>query len=259
VTPGNYTGRNSNYYSHVLYKSLNTPNALVYIGVEPFHYPLLGQDFNDATLDHYRRVDVSFNFITCKADEYILLVIFAKPFEVTLWIALIAVLILVTVILKIVFLKLGIPDESVTCTYKTMLEQNVQASTQLSKDNSIKYMLSSLLFGCLVLINSYRGMMTSDLSAPPAKTQLKTIQEVVAQNFSIIITIHGANQKSRNNSYDHKTDDAKFYNSMDSLNSFVSLVIQGRERQFKNLTKIDYHKNFQKVYHGIPNQRDLHV
>ena len=131
---------------------------------------------------------VSYNFITCHpAEAYISLNIFARPFSALLWLGIVTTLISVSICLKIGIRLLRLHDEVALLAYTFLLEQGVTFSITVYSNFKFRLLLGSTLFCCIVWINSYRGVVTSDMTTPLPKSRITTIQEAVEREFQIII------------------------------------------------------------------------
>jgi hypothetical protein len=152
----------------------------------PFRYL---QDHGDCNLDAYTFFgrEISYNFITCHpAEKYISFYIYTRPFGALLWLGIFTTLLSVSIWLKVGIRLLSLRDEVVLMAYKFLLEQGVWFSTKMRQNFKFRLVLGSTLLCCLVLTNSYRGILTSDMVERGLKIIIRTVK-----NYDARADLHG--------------------------------------------------------------------
>jgi len=69
---------------------------------------------------------------------------------------------------------------------KLLLEQSAVLRLKLLRSSWFRIIFGTMILSCLVLTNSHRGKVASDLSKPIPAAQIVTIKEAVEQEFSIL-------------------------------------------------------------------------
>ena len=176
------------------------------IQVAPRAYPT--KSFNQALNRAIREQDgykfyiaeVSHNFMTCDGNtEYMGFSFYTKPFQDTLWITILVVFTVLTLLLRFIFLRFKIKDNSALFFVRILIEQDMCLSNKLMQlGNSFKILIIIFLLVGIVLTNGYKGIVTSNLTAPLPSTKMEKILNAALGGYSILIPF-----PERVNRYEH--------------------------------------------------------
>jgi len=128
-----------------------------------------------------------FNFITCdgrtqQGNSYS---IFLTSFDPGLRISLLVFAIIFVCIVYYIVWKLGSSDSPWLVIYPILLEISPQLSPKLSSNISFLLVLIPTTFTGILIANGYKGVLTTDLTAPLPWKRLETFNDVLKANFSI--------------------------------------------------------------------------
>jgi hypothetical protein len=134
--------------------------------------------------------------LTCDGkEEYLSFRAYASPFAPSLWAGLILTLLLLSFIHK-AFLHVKMRGGRGTgagvdlLVPSIFLEQPPQFLKALLNYKSFNVLLISLLFSALVITNSYKSIVTTDLTAPFVSTRVNTFEEAVKRGYKILPPVH---------------------------------------------------------------------
>jgi hypothetical protein len=129
----------------------------------------------------------SYNFLTCDGTEnYLSFAAYASPFLWELWvgIAIFSMMILVFLIAFLHFKRIRV--SFMLLIPSVLLEQPPEFSSQLLKYRSFKCLLIPLLLSSLVLTNSYKSVVTTDLTAQFSTRRVETFDDVIRLAYKIL-------------------------------------------------------------------------
>jgi hypothetical protein len=146
----------------------------------------------DSHLQSYHIVyERAYKFLTCDGrEEYLSFQAYASSYapSPSLWAGFIITAILLHLILQaFVYVKGTQARVSVLLLVPSIfLEQPPQFPNQLLSYKSFNVFLVSLLFSALILRNSYKSIVTTDLTAPFPSTEVDTFEEAVKRGYKIL-------------------------------------------------------------------------
>jgi len=144
---------------------------------------------NEETFVFYTK-DISYNFLTC-ADGVIdtSYNAFIQPFDMVVWISIVVTFIVLGVFLDRVHNSISF---SITVVWLLMilLQQSISITRKLNYSSCFKIIATAFLCSSLVLINSYRGKITTELTKPKPKPHLEFIQEVFDLGAKIVLPVN---------------------------------------------------------------------
>jgi len=140
----------------------------------------------------YPRKKMSFNFITCAGShEYITFAGFVQPYSPNLWAVAVICFAFLSIGLRGIFKRQDLEDAAAFFVAKVLLEQDLSLTSKLKHMGGFKWLLASTLFGGIVLTNSYRGQVTTNMMAPMPRSQLETVSEVLEKGLKILLPMKG--------------------------------------------------------------------
>jgi len=115
--------------------------------------------------------------------------VFTQPFERAVWISCLVFLATTCILVKIWFRLKKVGDCAWLYLPTILFEQDLKFPKELTPMGVFGSFSLILIFGCSQLTNDYRGMVTTDLTAPlPART-IETIDEALGLGFKILVKI----------------------------------------------------------------------
>jgi hypothetical protein len=129
----------------------------------------------------------TYNFITCDgAQDYLSFNAYASPFLGSLWAG-----IVITSLITLLFLIAFVQYKHITASIMLLIpsvffEQPPQFSARLLKHRSFKFLLISLLLAVTVLTNSYKSVVTTDLTAPFSTKRLEYLDGAMTLGYKIL-------------------------------------------------------------------------
>jgi hypothetical protein len=129
----------------------------------------------------------AFNFLTCDgADDYLSFEAYTSPIHRNLWTGILIIsLMILLYLLALVHLK-RIPAAVMLFLPSIFLEQPPQFSIQLLKYRSFKCLLIPLLLAATVLTNSYKSVVTTDLTAPFSSVRVESFEKASILAYKIL-------------------------------------------------------------------------
>ncbi|OXA59720.1 hypothetical protein Fcan01_04674 [Folsomia candida] len=148
------------------------------------------------SLNYIYWTESSLSFVTCSTSEGRLVFnAYLSPFSFTTWTSIIitwCVLCLsLTIILydpenEISVTKMNIISDSAWTTFATLLEIGVGLCHFMKKSGIYMTLWLLWVLLCIVLSNSYKGIVTNDVIAPLSRTPIKLIDTLIARKHDII-------------------------------------------------------------------------
>jgi len=162
--------------------------------------PAIGAYVNDAgkastaSYQFYSKIQ-HHNFISCSGwKKKIGMTALLAPFEENLWIIGASALVLTSILFKTVLVRLGLPDSVLFFIPMLLFEQGLSWSKKLEGSVAFKSFMGMILLSGLVLTNSYRGIVTSNLAAPIPAHGIATVEEAMDADYRILIPELDANK-----------------------------------------------------------------
>ncbi|OXA58956.1 Glutamate receptor ionotropic, delta-2 [Folsomia candida] len=128
-----------------------------------------------------------YQFLTCYSETRINFKFYITPFEPSVWLCLaFSVCVVITFLFSYVkFITRNTFFSSWLSVVGTMFEESSQILRQLIRHDFIRWMLTGWTLGCLILINSYTGLMISELNSPFSQSKVEKFQDLVCENDKI--------------------------------------------------------------------------
>jgi hypothetical protein len=154
--------------------------VVLYVGFEAAREAYTAFPINEIVYEE------AYNFLTCDgAEDYLSFEAYASPFLWNLW-AGIVIISLITLVFLIAFVHYkNISASIILLIPSVFFEQPPQFSTRLLEHRSFKYLLIFLLLATTVLTNSYKSIVTTDLTAPFSSKRVETFDEAMRLDYKI--------------------------------------------------------------------------
>ncbi|CAL8136920.1 unnamed protein product [Orchesella dallaii] len=130
-----------------------------------------------------------YNFITCYSTDRLKFSYYFEPFQIELWIALLVYLPILSVLthLLLVIKKCNKSDfNAYFFAYSSMIEYCYYVPDYLFRMHSVRIVLGLWLLISCIFTNAYKGLAITGVTAPPEKTSVKTMAELVDDNFDVM-------------------------------------------------------------------------
>ncbi|CAL8146283.1 unnamed protein product [Orchesella dallaii] len=130
-----------------------------------------------------------YNFITCYSTDRLIFSYYIEPFQIELWIALLVYLPILSVLthLLLIIKKCNKSDfNAYFFAYSSMIEYCYYVPDYLFRMHSVRIVLGLWLLISCIFTNGYKGLAITGVTAPPEKTSVKTIAELVDDNFDVM-------------------------------------------------------------------------
>ncbi|CAL8146268.1 unnamed protein product [Orchesella dallaii] len=130
-----------------------------------------------------------YNFITCYSTDRLKFSYYFEPFQIELWIALLVYLPILSVLthLLLIIKKCNKSDfNAYFFAYSSMIEYGYYVPDYLFRMDSMRIVLGLWLLISCIFTNAYKGLAITGVTAPPEKTSVKTIAELVDDNFEFL-------------------------------------------------------------------------
>ncbi len=129
----------------------------------------------------------SYNFLTCDgAVEYLSFKAYGSPFQLSTWIGILITVLLLSFILQGFARFERIKEIQLLLVPSVLLEHPPAFSSQLLNLISFKCLLISLLFSGIVITNSYKSIVTTDLTRPFTSRRVESLNEAVMLGYKIL-------------------------------------------------------------------------
>jgi hypothetical protein len=133
----------------------------------------------------------SYNFLSCaNVGDVDLYSTYAQPFTKVVWIFGLVACTAMAVVFKYLYHRKVYVVETVVMVIGILLEQGIGQSKKLTISNRVRRILIILLFTYLILTNTYRGKITTDLIAPLLKPRIETTEEAFKLGFKILLPVY---------------------------------------------------------------------
>lgn len=141
---------------------------------------------------HFRLMDIPYNFAYCATkdlEDFSLQRISAllSPFSKMVWISVAALLVILPVIFIVLNHKLTFSDYF---SIMSTLSFNLLATSIKDKKVEARFLHVLWLHVCVILSNLYTGTITSVLIKPYDEETLRSVQDLVAHNYTTIFPMH---------------------------------------------------------------------
>jgi len=184
----------------------------------------------------------SFNFLTCGGTkEYLSFKSFLQPFKFKLWIVALTSVVIIWLFLWLTFRIRKILDDSAILILKIFLDQGLDLSSKLRNLPGLRVSLTGFLFAAILLIDLYRGTVTTNMTAPLPRTQLKTIHEALGKGFKTLVGIE-RNKRIGKNGRSNDREVEKYLKEPSSVDvkwNLISTTLAMGENVFINAIKED--------------------
>jgi len=133
----------------------------------------------------------SYKFMTCDGvKEFLSFKSFAGKLNIDFWVITALSLTLIAGWLGIVFKAQGLKSTSpFFLLLATIFEHDLILSKKFGEIPGFRYFVASFLVACLTIVNTYRGNLTSGLTAPKPRMRLESVDEALDQEFKVLVNV----------------------------------------------------------------------
>jgi len=133
---------------------------------------------------------ISYNFLSCATvDKLQSYTAYIRPFDMVVWIYSVAALVGVAVFLYITYRPVTLSMATVW-PLMVLFAQAITVHRKLKSCSSFKIILTALFLSTIVLINTYRGKITTELIAPKPKPHIEYVKDAFEQGFKVLLPVN---------------------------------------------------------------------